>query len=121
MTQKFKFKTDKYRNSRGGSSKFLNIYCEHCGTHILLYQKDGPGPLKRMYLDRIVAPQRLTDLQSANIVPNLLCRGCKRLIAIPSIYEKEKRRAYALLAYTIIKKSGAGLYPPKVTKLNPEK
>lgn len=110
--EKFKTIKDKYKSARGGHSKFLNIYCEHCGTHICLYQKDGPGALKRMYMDRIRAPKDVSSQEE-----NLFCPGCKRLIAVPTIYEKEKRKAYGLLAYTIIKKPGKGIYPPEVSKL----
>lgn len=115
--QKFKFINDKYRKNRGGTSKFLNIYCEHCGSFLLLYQKDGPGPLKRIYLDRIMAPKKLFDLQNQQEISNLICQNCKRIIAIPSVYKEERRKVYLLLAYTIIKKTGKGVYPPQVVKL----
>lgn len=49
----FTFKNDQYRNARGGYSRFLNLSCESCGSHVALYQKDGPGELRRMYVDRI--------------------------------------------------------------------
>jgi hypothetical protein len=116
-TKKFKFIKDQYRINRGGSSRFLNNYCEHCKNFILLYQKDGPGPLKRMYLDRIIAPENLSNFQNKKEIPNLICNHCKRIIAVPSIYESENRRAYALLAYMIIKKFGKGIYPPQILKL----
>ena len=58
-----KFKSDKYRKARGNYSRFLNVLCEHCGAKILVYQKDGPGPLKRLYLDRIFAPEDLINFQ----------------------------------------------------------
>lgn len=116
----FKFKKDQYRNSRGGYSKFINLYCDHCGEHILLYQKDGPGPLKRMYLDRIFAPKQLADWQNTkNVkdVPQLTCDRCHRLIAIPAIYEKEDRSALLLLSCSFIKKITKGIYPPIIKKV----
>ena len=113
---RFKFIKNIYTENRGGISQYLNIYCEHCGDHLLLYQKDGPGPLKRMYFDRIIAPENLIRAIRKKEVPNLVCNSCKRLIGIPSIYYKEKRPAYALLAYTVIKKRGKGMYPPVVLK-----
>jgi len=56
--QKFKLLKDKYSNAREKHSRFFNLYCYHCGSHILLYQKDGKpgGVFKRLYLDRIIAP-----------------------------------------------------------------
>lgn len=103
----FDFKRDKYRKSRGDYSRFLNIFCDHCKSKILLYQKDGAGPLKRLYLDRIFAPIELTKWQKIKQiknVPKLVCKKCNRLIAIPGIYEKENRKALLLLSHTFIKK-----------------
>lgn len=104
-----------YRKNRGGYSRFLNLYCEHCGNHVLLYQKDGPGPLKRLYLDRIFAPENLSNLQKTKQknLKNLECNSCRKLIGTPSMYNKEKRKAFILFSYSVIKKVGTGLYPPK--------
>ena len=101
-----KFESDKYRKSRGGYSRFLNVLCEHCGAKILVYQKDGPGPLKRLYLDRIFAPENLEDFQKLpiNKIPNLTCSKCKSILAVPYIYKKEQRKAYRLFVGAVIKK-----------------
>lgn len=101
-----KFKSDKYRKSRGGYSRFLNVLCEHCGAKILVYQKDGPGPLKRLYLDRIFTPENLVNFQklSINKIPNLICLKCKSVLAVPYIYKKEQRKAYRLFVGAVIKK-----------------
>ncbi len=48
-----KLKQDKYRKDRGGSSKLLDISCKRKRHHLFYYQKDGPGIIKRLYLDRI--------------------------------------------------------------------
>lgn len=117
IRKSFKFITDQYSLDRGGYSKFYNIYCENCGNHILLYQKDGPGPLKRMYLDRIIAPEKYVNLSEKKNLFNLICMHCKRLIAILVVFEKENRNAYALLAYAIIKKRARGIYPPTIQKI----
>lgn len=104
---KIDFKRDKYREARGNYSRFLDIFCSHCGEKILLYQKDGPGPLKRLYLDRIFAPIELTkwqEIKQVEKVPQLICKTCNRLIAIPAMYEKEDRKALLLLSHTFIKK-----------------
>lgn len=50
------FKSDSYKRARGGRSRLLEITCEKCGERICLYQKDGPGNLRRMYIDRIIDP-----------------------------------------------------------------
>ncbi|KKS56835.1 MAG: hypothetical protein UV23_C0035G0007, partial [Candidatus Nomurabacteria bacterium GW2011_GWF1_42_40] len=50
----FTLKRDKFRKARGGYARILEIRCEKCGHFLALYQKDGPGPLKRMYVDRIL-------------------------------------------------------------------
>ena len=84
---KIKFKNDKYKKIRGGYSRLLDIFCEHCGKHLFYYQKDGPGILKRMYIDRIFEPGN-TKLDRV-----LTCPNCKRTLAVPIIYEKENRPA----------------------------
>ena len=101
-----KLKSDKYRKARGGYSRFLNVLCEHCGAKILVYQKDGPGPLKRLYLDRIFAPENLANFQKLpiNKIPNLTCSKCKSVLAIPYIYKKEQRKAYRLFVGAVTKK-----------------
>lgn len=100
------FKKDKYRQVRGGYSRFLEISCHHCGKMILTYQKDGPGELKRMYLDRIVAPDTLAKLQILPLrdVTELVCPKCKYILAIPYIYSKEKRNAFRLFVGAVDKK-----------------
>ena len=111
----YHFKQDQYSKQRGGYSRFLNLYCDHCGEYILLYQKDGPGYLKRLYLDRIIAPENVKKLGRA---ANLKCVKCKRILGIPSIYEEEKRRIYLLLSFAVIKKVTQGVYPPKIARLS---
>lgn len=100
------FKKDKYSMARGGYSRFWDIFCHHCGQKILTYQKDGPGELKRMYLDRIILPSNLSKLQHSSIpkIPNLVCFKCKYVLAIPYVYQKEKRKAFRLFVGAIVKK-----------------
>ena len=47
------WKNDPYRQARGGYARLLAVSCATCGTHLFSYQKDGPGIVKRLYLDRI--------------------------------------------------------------------
>ncbi len=115
---KYKLISDKFRKARGGYSRFLNIYCNNCNTHLFLYQKDGPGPLKRAYLDRIIAPPiRKYSVNSINSVPPLLCNSCKNVIGKPYIYDKENRPAYLLERTSFTKKVTTGVYPP-IAKLS---
>ncbi|MDO8658129.1 MAG: hypothetical protein Q7K55_05285 [Candidatus Levybacteria bacterium] len=114
--QRLNLKSDMYRKTRGGYSRFLNIYCSNCKNHILLYQKDGPGPLKRLYLDRIFAPSNLTLFYSTkNIkkIPNLVCPDCHSQIGTPYKYPKEKRLAFLISPTSFIKTIGKGIYPPE--------
>jgi hypothetical protein len=104
MEVKFKFKRDKYRKSRGGTSKFLDLYCANCKNYLLLYQKDGPGILKRLYLDRILAPDKFANVKL------LICRKCSRLIGNFDIYEKEKREVFNLIPGTLSKKISKGIF-----------
>ncbi len=89
-------KNDKYRKARGGHSRILDISCAKCGTHLFNYQKDGPGILKRTYLDRI--------LGSKVGKSNLLCPKCKELLGVPIIYKKENRPAIRLFEGAVSKK-----------------
>jgi ribosomal protein S27E len=101
-----KFKTDKYKSSRGGHTRLLDISCRKCGKHKLFYQKDGPGNLRRMYMDRIIAPERLNKNQYKKIksVSSLKCVDCGEILAHPYIYKKEKRNAYRLFVDSVKKK-----------------
>ena len=100
------FKSDKYKKARGGYSRLLDISCAKCGTHLFYYQKDGPGMLKRMYLDRIYGSKRYLNLQHESLksIPQLTCSNCKQHIGIPYNYTKENRLAYRLFVGAINKK-----------------
>ena len=94
---KLKFKNDKYKKSRGGYSRLLNISCEKCGEHICLYQKDGPGNLRRMYCDRVIEPR-------VPITRKDLSCSKGHLLGVKIIYEKEKRPAFRLFVDSVRKK-----------------
>lgn len=98
MKTTIKIKKDKYRRARGGSSKILAIYC-NCGSFLWLYQKDGPGQLKRMYLDRIMGK----DFEP--LVASAKCEKCGKVIAIPMVYKKENRPALRVIRGMTTKKS----------------
>jgi hypothetical protein len=67
----------------------------------MLYQKDGPGPLLRCYLDRIHEPEILKNLQknciSKDTLSQLNCSKCDQHIGISMIYEKENRLDYQMI------------------------
>jgi len=115
MTQiEFELKKDKFRSARGGYARFLNIFCKNCDHLILLYQKDGPGPLKRMYCDRIIAPHSLSHSYSnkpLSNLPKLSCPKCKSCLATPYNYEKENRAALLVHENAITKKLTKGFFP----------
>ncbi len=104
--EKIKFKSDKYKKARGGYSRLLDVCCEGCGTHLCFYQKDGPGMLKRMYLDRIYESAIYSNLHNQPIkkLPQLVCQNCRRLLGVPIEYEKEKRAAFRLFQGAVTKK-----------------
>ena len=89
-------KKDKYSKARGGTSRVLDIACEHCGQHIAYYQKDGPGVLKRMYIDRFI--------DSIPSEKELKCKNCKKVLGIKIVYKKESRNAYRLFVGATTKK-----------------
>lgn len=91
------FKNDKYRKIRGGYSRLLNISCEKCGSNICHYQKDGPGNLRRIYLDRIISPKVSISRKDLS---------CERghLLGVKIIYEKENRPAFRMFVDSVKKK-----------------
>lgn len=77
----YKLKRDKYVKSRGGYSRLLDIACVNCNQHICFYQKDGPGLLKRMYLDRIIYLKTESKI--------IKCTNCGLTLGNKIVYEKE--------------------------------
>lgn len=74
----------------------LAISCEKCNLEICHYQKDGPGALRRMYLDRIRDPKVTLvrkDLSCAN----------QHLLGVKIIYDKENRPAFRLFVDAVKK------------------
>lgn len=102
----FVLKKDKYKSARGGHSRLLNIHCYKCNHLVLVYQKDGPGNLRRLYLDRIFSPEKLTGLQQQPLksIPPLKCPKCDFVIGFPYMYDKERRKAFRVFQDALIKK-----------------
>lgn len=92
----YKIQKDKFQKSRGGYSRILEILCGHCGNRIAYYQKDGPGILKRMYVDRFI------DIEPKGEV--LTCRFCSTALGTKISYKKEDRLAYRLFVGAVSKK-----------------
>jgi ribosomal protein L44E len=96
---KFKFKKDSYMKKRGAPA-LLILTCANCQEYLISYQKDGPGPLLRCYLDRILHPEEINQRQKENFDKQsalaLKCTACQTVIGSPTIYEKEDRPAYHL-------------------------
>jgi hypothetical protein len=99
-------KNDVYLTARGGTTKFYSIFCQGCRQWVLYYQKDGPGPLLRIYLDRIHSPANLSELQNeysvttVEDVPELKCSTCMQVLGTPVIYEPENRLAFQMIPQT---------------------
>lgn len=90
-------KNDKFRHTRGGKSRLLSLACSQCQTHFCNYQKDGPGDLKRLYLDRMLPMGNFSTKE-------IKCSDCKKLIGVQMIYEKENRPAIRLIPGALAKK-----------------
>lgn len=82
-------------SQRRGSPKMLKLFCESCSSYVMHYQKDGPGPLLRCYLDRIHYPEEIKNTQKGT----LLCPSCKQIIGTPMIYKPENRPAYRMIKH----------------------
>jgi hypothetical protein len=79
--------TDHYRTARGSWSRVLTLSCKNCGTFLFHYQKDGSGPLKRSYLDRIIGNNSLVmHGEWAH------CPRCSARVGFTEPYAKENNR-----------------------------
>jgi len=90
-------KSDRYKKARSGPSRILRISCRKCGAPICLYQKDGVGNLRRMYLDRIASPE-VPTAGKALVCPNA------HIVGMRTIYKKESRPAFRLIANAVAKR-----------------
>jgi hypothetical protein len=99
---KYVLKNDRFRRSRGGKAVVLRITCAKCKEMVLMYQKDGNGALMRCYLNRILDPPNLENLQydssidQANKMPALRCPKCYEMIGVPMLH-REGRLAFRLV------------------------
>ena len=91
------FKNDRYKKNIGGCSRLLEISCRKCGSLICLYQKDGSGILRRMYIDRILE-NKVSLLNKSLACP----KGS--ILGVKVIFKKEKRPAFRLFADSVKKK-----------------
>ncbi len=91
------FKNDQFKNARGNYSRLLKLSCDKCDSFVCNYQKDGPGNLRRLYIDRISNP-------AIKISGTKLMCECGHLLGIKIIYKKEDRPAYRLFVDAVNKK-----------------
>ncbi len=101
-----KLKSDKFRKNRGNYSRLLDIFCRKCNNLALVYQKDGPGNLRRLYFDRIFSPKNMNELQNKKLKKTnaLKCKNCGEILGTRHTYEKEHREAYRLYQDAVTKK-----------------
>lgn len=88
-------KRDRHLKKRGGKFKIVNVSCSKCGKRMFVYQKDGPGWLKRCYINRILEPENYLKIKKIEDMKNLVC-SCKSVIGKP-ITHKDKRLAFKLV------------------------
>ncbi|PCI25417.1 hypothetical protein COB57_01700 [Candidatus Peregrinibacteria bacterium] len=102
----FSFKKDSYTSARGDYSRMVTVCCRQCDAAVLTYQKDGPGNLRRLYLDRIFSPEKFTNLEKKDVkgLDVLSCPSCKEILGTPYVYEKEKRKAFRMYQDAVVKK-----------------
>lgn len=98
MSKRIELKKDRFRKARGGHSRWLLILCGKCSAPLFVYQKDGPGMLKRLYLDRIAVPTVAESRKDFN------CTKCRTLFGIATLYEKERRPALRLFVGAVSKR-----------------
>lgn len=88
---------DKFRKARGGYSRVLEITCRECSLFVCKYQKDGPGNLRRMYIDRI---------SEATVPINQKEFTCPKghILGVKYVYKKENRPAFRLFVDAVTKR-----------------
>ena len=86
-------KNDKYRSARGGYSRLLKLKCRKCGKLLCNYQKDGPGPIRRLYIDRMDPKPKVKFLNC----------NCGAMIGTKYVYKKENRPAYKIYVDALVK------------------
>ena len=104
--KEYKLKKDRYKQARSGCSRLFNIHCRKCNNIVVVYQKDGIGTvLRRLYMDRILAPKNLVGLQKQILkkISVVTCETCGHILGMPYIYKKEKRKSFRLHKDSIIK------------------
>lgn len=103
-------KKDKFLRKRDNVFQIIRICCAKCGKVTLIYQKDGRGSLRRLYLDRILAPESFSCLQdnaeSVKQLKSLVCK-CGNVIGIPMLH-REGRLAFRLINGTFTKERHKG-------------
>lgn len=104
------------RKPKGSSGKRLVIRCAACREPVLLYQKDGPGSVQRLYLDRILAPDAHATLRDTcgarEDMPNLLCPACSALIGTPMRHSSGRLAFRALKGQFIRQRVSDDTWPP---------
>ncbi len=97
MQKNLSLKRDQFKDNRGIWSRFYDIHCRKCSGFVTIYQKDGPGELRRMYFDRIISIN-YEDINHSNYkeAKNFICPHCSEVLGVPYIYQKENRLAMRL-------------------------
>ncbi len=90
---KFKFKKDIFQKRRG-KSKLLLLICKNCKEKLALYQKDGPGWLKRCYFDRLFFLPELKNPDEN--YEKFICFKCDSILGKKIIFLKENRLAFKI-------------------------
>lgn len=90
------FTNDEYKQNRGGYSRLYEITCRKCGDVICNYQKDGPGNLRRLYVDRMSQAPNSKELVCSN--------GHVLGVKIIHTEHGESRKAYRLFVDAIKKR-----------------
>lgn len=102
------FQNDAYKKIRGGYSRLYEITCRKCGEVICNYQKDGPGNLRRLYIDR---------MSTENKKKELICsKGHILGIKILHTEHDESRLAYRLFVDSIERRVIKSVQAPILSK-----
>ena len=97
--EEIKIKRDKYFRKRGSYARIIKVKCAKCNKILFSYQKDGPGWLKRCYLNRIISKK------SFSLNKKLVCCG---VIGIPIVHKDGR------CTFHLIRNKFKRTYSPKI-------
>ena len=82
------------------ANQLFKLFCGLCNIYILLYRKKGSGSLLRIYLDKILDPNKFSEIkgtESKTKRSSLVCPECGHLIGLSIMHGTKNHPAFRLI------------------------